>query len=193
MTVQPTISVDKVLDCKGLACPMPIVRTKKAMDELQPGQVIEVQATDKGSLADMQGWAKNTGHQYLGTIHDGDVLKHFLRKANAHEVKEETKYPHTISNEELMKKLQNQEQMVVIDVREPAEFAFQRIPMAISIPLGVLEGRLDELQLEDEILVICRSGNRSDLACQLLAEKGFTRVKNVIPGMAGWTGPTENQ
>lgn len=193
MTTQPTISVDKVLDCRGLACPMPIVRTKKAMDELQPGQVIEVQATDKGSLADMQGWAKNTGHQYLGTIHDGDVLKHFLRKASAHEAKEETKYPHTISNDELVKKLQNQEPIVVLDVREPAEYAFLRIPMSISIPMGVLGDRLSELKPEDEIHVICRSGNRSDLACQLLAEKGFTRLKNVIPGMAGWTGPTENQ
>lgn len=193
MTTQPTISVDKVLDCKGLACPMPIVRTKKAMDELQPGQVIEVQATDKGSLADMQGWAKNTGHQYLGTIHEGDVLKHFLRKANAQEAKEEKKYPHTISNDELVKKLQNQEPIIILDVREPAEYAFGRIPMSISIPLGVLEDHLHEWKHEDEIHVICRSGNRSDLACQLLAEKGFTRVKNVIPGMAGWTGPTENE
>ncbi|QRG67748.1 sulfurtransferase TusA family protein [Brevibacillus choshinensis] len=193
MTAQPTISVDKILDCKGLACPMPIVRTKKAMDELQPGQVMEVQATDKGSLADMQGWAKNTGHQYLGTIHDGDVLKHFLRKANAHEAKEETMYPHTISNDDLLKKWQAKEPIVVLDVREPAEYAFERIPMSISIPLGVLEGRLSELQPDAETYVICRSGNRSDLACQLLAEKGFTRVKNVIPGMSGWTGPTENQ
>lgn len=191
MTAQPAISVDKVLDCKGLACPMPIVRTKKAMDQLQPGQVMEVQATDKGSLADMQGWAKNTGHQYLGTIHDGDVLKHFLRKASADEAKEETKYPHIISNDELAKKLESQEPIVVLDVREPAEYAFQRIPGAKSIPLGVLEGRLNELNSEDDIHVVCRSGNRSDLACQLLSEKGFSRVKNVVPGMSGWTGPIE--
>lgn len=193
MTAQPTIFVDKVLDCKGLACPMPIVRTKKAMDELQPGQVMEVQATDKGSLADMQGWAQNTGHQYLGTIHEGDVLKHFLRKANARESKEETKHPYSISNDELLKKLQDQEPIVLLDVREPAEYAFERIPMAISIPLGVLESRLSELDPEAEIHVICRAGNRSDLACRLLAEKGFKRVNNVIPGMSGWTGPTDNQ
>lgn len=52
------ISVNVTLDCKGLSCPMPIVRTKKAMDQLEAGQVIEVLATDRGSLADMQGWAK---------------------------------------------------------------------------------------------------------------------------------------
>ncbi|RNB85784.1 hypothetical protein EDM59_12340 [Brevibacillus nitrificans] len=193
MTNQPTIAVDQVLDCKGLACPMPIVRTKKAIDQLQPGQVMEIQATDKGSLADLQGWAKNTGHQYLGTIHEGDVLKHFLRKANANETKLETKYPHTITNDELAVKLQKKEPIVVLDVREPAEYRFQRIPGALSIPLGVLEENLDQLNPNDEILVICRSGNRSDMACQLLAEKGFSQVKNVVPGMSGWTGPTENQ
>ncbi|MFP7225534.1 sulfurtransferase TusA family protein, partial [Priestia filamentosa] len=43
------VKADVMLDAKGLACPMPIVRTKKKMDELKPGQVLEVQATDKGS------------------------------------------------------------------------------------------------------------------------------------------------
>lgn len=69
-----SIKVDQVLDCKGLSCPLPIVRTKKAMDQLEAGQVIEVQATDKGSLADIQGWARNTGNQYLGTKKMGMFL-----------------------------------------------------------------------------------------------------------------------
>jgi len=184
------IKTDKTLDCKGLACPMPIVRTKKAMDELLPGQVIEVQATDKGSLADMQGWAKNTGHQYLGTIHEGDVLKHYLRKANPGEVKEETKHPYTITAAKLAQK--RNESITIVDVREPAEYAFQRISGSKSIPIGVFERHLHELDQTEEIYVICRSGNRSDLACQLLTEKGFTCVKNVSDGMNGWTGPTES-
>ena len=66
-----------VLDAKGLACPMPIVRTKKKMNELEAGQVLEIQATDKGSTADLQAWAKSTGHEYLGTEAAGDVLHHF--------------------------------------------------------------------------------------------------------------------
>ena len=49
------IQTDKIY-AKGLACPMPIVRTKKVMKELEAGQVIEVHATDKGSLADMKAW-----------------------------------------------------------------------------------------------------------------------------------------
>ncbi|GED34118.1 sulfurtransferase TusA family protein [Brevibacillus centrosporus] len=192
MTSPSSIKADKTLDCKGLACPMPIVKTKKAIEEMQSGQVIEVQATDKGSLADMQGWAKNTGHQYLGTVEEGDVLKHYLRKASPSEAKEENKFPHTISNDELQAKINANEKITILDVREPAEYAFQRVPGAKSIPLGELEERINELNTDEEIHVICRTGTRSDMACQLLAEKGFTKVKNVLPGMSGWTGATEN-
>lgn len=189
LSARQEIKVDQVLDCKGLACPMPIVRTKKAMDQLQSGQVIEVQATDKGSLADIQGWAKNTGHQYLGTTEDGEVLKHFIRKSNPDEIKEPKKFPYTATNEELERKLGS---VTVLDVREPAEVAFNRIPNAVSIPLGELEERIGELNPEDAIYVICRTGTRSDLACQLLAARGFADVKNVEPGMSEWSGPTEH-
>ena len=187
-----SIKVDHVLDCKGLSCPLPIVRTKKAMDQLQAGQVIEVQATDKGSLADIQGWARNTGNQYLGTKEDGDVLKHYLRKSNPGEVKEAAKFEHTIQNDELEKVLaENKEDMLLLDVREPAEYEFKRIPGAVSIPLGELESKLETLDKNKEIHVICRTGSRSDMAAQMLAENGFQRVKNVLPGMVEWNGPTE--
>ncbi|MGG4454740.1 sulfurtransferase TusA family protein [Brevibacillus porteri] len=193
MSVQSIFTADKTLDCKGLACPMPVVRTKKAMEEMLPGQVMEVQATDKGSMADLKSWANNTGHEFLGSIQEGEVFKHFLRKASTHEVKEETNFLRTISNEELQKKLEANEKLTLIDVREPAEYAFHRIPVAISIPLGVLGQRLDELQPDDDIYIICRSGKRSDMACQLLAEKGFTKITNVVPGMSGWNGTAEKQ
>ena len=191
MTTRSAIKTDKTLDCKGLACPMPIVKTKKAMEDMNPGHVMEVQATDKGSTADISSWAKNTGHQYLGTFEEGDVLKHYLRKSDPNEVKEETKYLHTVTNEELQKKLEAKENITVLDVREPAEHAFSRIPGAKSIPLGQLEERLNELNPEEEIHVVCRTGTRSDMACQMLAEKGFKNVKNVLPGMSGWTGCIE--
>lgn len=186
-----TISADKVCDAKGLACPMPIVRTKKAIEEIKPGQVLEVNATDRGSLADIQAWAKTTGHQYLGTIEDGIVLKHYLRKADPTETKEETKFPHVVSNEELQKKIDAGEAITILDVREPAEYAFNRIPSAKNIPLGELEKRLGELNPESEIYVICRTGNRSDYAAQLLAEHGFNKVWNILPGMSQWSGSTE--
>lgn len=191
MSQYPSITADITLDCKGLACPMPIVRTKKAMEQLQPGQVIKVEATDKGSLADLKGWANNTGHHYLGTIMDGDLLHHYLRKASPGEVQEDNKYSNTISNEELQAKLAANEKLTLLDVREPAEYAFNRIPGAVSIPLGQLDSRLNELNREEEIHVICRSGSRSDLACRLLMDNGFAKARNVLPGMSGWKGATE--
>ncbi|TKH41468.1 hypothetical protein C1I60_19025 [Paenibacillus terrae] len=185
------IQADQILDCKGLACPMPIVKTKKAMNELNAGQVIEIQATDKGSLADLQSWAQNTGHQYLGTLQSGDVMQHYLRKSHPDETRGEQTFPWTISHEELQTKLSANEKITLLDVREPAEFAFKRIPGSKSIPLGELESRLGELNVDGEIVVICRTGIRSDLACQQLAAKGAQNVKNVLLGISAWTGATE--
>ncbi|WP_226085721.1 sulfurtransferase TusA family protein [Mesobacillus sp. S13] len=186
-----SISADKVLDAKGLACPMPIVKTKKTMNELEPGQVIEVQATDKGSTTDLKAWAESTGNQYLGTITDGDVLKHYLRKARDEELNNESPHPHTATLEEVLAKMEGEEKLSILDVRESAEYAFGHIPNAKSIPLGELEQRFNELDPEEDVYIICRSGSRSDMAAKQLAEKGFKKPINVVSGMKGWTGPTE--
>lgn len=182
-----SLKTDLVLDAKGQACPMPIVKTKKAMNSVEAGQVIEVQAIDKGSKADLKAWAESTGHHYLGTIEEGEVMKHYLRKSSSEET-EERKHPFVATNEELENKLK--ESIVVLDVREEAEYAFNHIPYAINIPIGELETRLDELNKEDQIFVICRTGSRSDLAAQKLAQNGFSKVTNVVPGMSGWSGKT---
>lgn len=182
------ISSDKIVDAKGLSCPMPIVRTKKAMNELTDGQVLEVQATDKGSKADIKAWSESSGHQYLGTIEKEDgILIHFIRKASQSEEKEEKAFPHTFQNTELEKILENEE-IQILDVREEAEYAFGHLPGAISIPLGELEERMGEMKRELPVYVICRTGNRSDLAAQKLSEKGFAKVFNVLPGMVEWKG-----
>ncbi|SFA89646.1 MULTISPECIES: sulfurtransferase TusA family protein [unclassified Bacillus (in: firmicutes)] len=185
------IKANLVLDAKGLACPMPIVKTKKAIAGLEAGQVLEIQATDKGSKADLKAWAESTGHQYLGTIEDGTVLTHYLRKASGEDTVER-KHPHVIQNDELEKKLQSGDQFVLLDVRESAEFAFSHIPNAVSIPLGELEERMNELNQDAEVYVVCRTGSRSDLAAQKLSEKGFGKVFNVLPGMTQWNGTTES-
>lgn len=184
------IQTDKLLDAKGLACPMPIVRTKKAMNEMAPGEVIEVQATDKGSHADMKAWAKSSGNQYLGSTEEGGVLKHYLRKADQTDEKDEIQFPHTVTNAELQRYL-GSEDVIVVDVREPAEYAFGHIEGAVSMPLGELENRTAELDAEKEVIVICRTGNRSDFAAKQLADKGFTRVKNAVEGMSKWNGPVK--
>lgn len=187
------IETDRVLECEGLACPMPVVRTKKALEEMQTGEVLEVRATDKGSVADLQSWAKRTGHQYIGVKEENGVFRHFIRKASDKEEQKEAAFPHTISNDELNQKLASGANVIVIDVREPAEYAFARIPGAISIPLGQLEGKAGQLDPNQEYAVICRTGNRSDMACRILTEKGFSKVKNVIPGMSEWQGAMESE
>ncbi len=69
------------LDAKGLSCPMPIVKTKKAIDTLNSGEVLEVQVTDKGALADIPAWAKAGGHTILNKSEDAGVIIFFIQKA----------------------------------------------------------------------------------------------------------------
>lgn len=187
------LKTNSSVDAKGLACPMPIVKTKKAINNLNPGEVLEVLATDKGSKADIQAWAKSSGHQYLGTMEEGEVLKHYIRKADENEEREASVFEPVVSNEDLLKEMDSTDDIVVLDVREPAEYAFGHIPNAISIPFGELEERISELDPNTKIFVVCRTGSRSDMASQVLAEKGFSNVINVVPGMAEWNGPTETR
>ncbi len=77
------IQADMQLDAKGIACPMPVVRTKKAITDLAEGQVLEIQATDKGSKADLAAWSKSVGHQYLGTVEEDNILYHYIRKGSS--------------------------------------------------------------------------------------------------------------
>ena len=58
------MNIIKTLDAKGLACPMPIVRTKKSIDTINSGEVLEVLVTDKGALNDIPAWAKSGGHYH---------------------------------------------------------------------------------------------------------------------------------
>lgn len=184
-------AVDRSLDCKGLSCPMPIVRTKKAIDQMEPGQVLEVVATDAGSVADVKGWTSRTGHQFLGTQTQDKVFRHYIRKSRPEETQPEKTYPHVISNDELQNKLADCP--VLLDVREPAEYAFSHIPGAISVPMGQIEERIGELNKfkNQPVCVVCRTGNRSEVACQILTENGFGNVKNVVPGMSEWQGPID--
>ncbi|OCS84720.1 sulfurtransferase TusA family protein [Caryophanon tenue] len=178
------IKADVQLDAKGLACPMPIVKTKKAMNDVAEGQVLEIQATDKGSVADLAAWSKTVGHQYIGSQEDNGVFYHYIRKCNqeASEVAEKT-FAYTATNEEAIVS-----GATILDVREAAEYAFGHIPGAVSIPMGELAQRMNELQQDEAIYVICRTGTRSDMAAQQLAEAGFTNIKNVLPGMVGYEG-----
>jgi tRNA 2-thiouridine synthesizing protein A len=72
---QPTLLVD----ARGLTCPMPIVRTAQAMKALNAGDVVEVTATDPGSVRDFAAWARTTGHPLLESSTDGSVYRFVLR------------------------------------------------------------------------------------------------------------------
>ncbi|OZM56045.1 hypothetical protein CIB95_14255 [Lottiidibacillus patelloidae] len=70
----------KVLDAKGLACPMPIVKTKKAIEELNTGEILEIHATDKGAKNDLTAWTKSGGHELVKDTEEDGVLKFWVKK-----------------------------------------------------------------------------------------------------------------
>jgi TusA-related sulfurtransferase len=73
-------NVTETLDVKGESCPMPVVKTKSAVDDLGEGDVLEVVATDSGSMSDIDGWASSTGGvELLDQEEDGDVYRHYVR------------------------------------------------------------------------------------------------------------------
>ncbi|MCQ6276339.1 sulfurtransferase TusA family protein [Bacillus sp. V3B] len=74
------MNVNKILDAKGLACPMPIIKTKKAMNELASGEVLEIHATDKGAKNDLTAWAKSGGHEFLKVQEDNGIFKFWIKK-----------------------------------------------------------------------------------------------------------------
>lgn len=72
---------DKVLDARGLACPLPIVKTKKSLTDMAAGQVLKVISTDVGSLKDMEAFAEQTGNTLLSSQEEGKEFVFFLRKS----------------------------------------------------------------------------------------------------------------
>lgn len=75
------MNFDKEFDASGLACPLPIVKTKKALNDMAAGQVLRVIATDPGSVADMAAFAEQTGHQLLEQSNENKKYVFFLKKA----------------------------------------------------------------------------------------------------------------
>jgi tRNA 2-thiouridine synthesizing protein A len=80
-----TITVDQILDVTGLMCPMPLVKARQAINQLEIGQVLKVMATDKGSLKDFQGWAKTAKNielleQTQEQVNGSNVLVHYIKR-----------------------------------------------------------------------------------------------------------------
>lgn len=96
----------------------------------------------------------------------------------------------TITVDELRQRLAAGEQLHILDVREPAEYAQVNMGAKL-IPLGqILNGQIDDIEdwKEEEVIVHCRSGVRSLNACMMLEQLGFTNTKNLTGGILAWTG-----
>jgi tRNA 2-thiouridine synthesizing protein A len=74
------MNFDKELDARGLNCPLPILRAKKALNDMQSGQVLKIVATDPGSVKDFQAFAKQTGNELLSQSDAEKVYTFFMRR-----------------------------------------------------------------------------------------------------------------
>ena len=74
------IEVNKELDARGLNCPLPILKAKKALSDMVAGESIRVASTDPGSMRDFQAFARQTGHELVEQVKQGDDFLHVLRK-----------------------------------------------------------------------------------------------------------------
>lgn len=74
------LNPDRQIDCTGLFCPMPIVKTRDAIREMATGQVLEMLSDDPASEPDMRSWARNTGHELLEITRSGAVYRFVVRK-----------------------------------------------------------------------------------------------------------------
>jgi tRNA 2-thiouridine synthesizing protein A len=74
------VQIDRYVDARGLSCPMPIVRTAQAMKTLPSGAIVEVAATDPGSVKDMAAWCRTTGNELLESSSDAETYRFLIRR-----------------------------------------------------------------------------------------------------------------
>ena len=76
------VSIDKKLDCCGLICPMPVVKTKRAIKGMEVGQILEMIATDPGSIPDMEAWENQTRHEVLLAEEQDGKFRFLIKKTH---------------------------------------------------------------------------------------------------------------
>jgi rhodanese-related sulfurtransferase len=97
-----------------------------------------------------------------------------------------------ISATELKTRIQNEPHLFLLDVREPNEFEYARIENIVLIPLNQIPQRLDELDPQQEMVVICHHGVRSQQACMYLVNSGFKNVSNLSGGIDAWSNDCDS-
>ena len=75
-----TLKADKVLDCSGLSCPLPVVKTSKAIKEIKVGQILQMIATDPGAPPDMEAWSRQTGNEMVKSYQENGKFIFFFRR-----------------------------------------------------------------------------------------------------------------
>lgn len=75
------LTVDQTLDCKGILCPMPIVKLGAAIKTMTPGQVLQLETTDPGSVPDVAAWAVSSGNRILSQDKVGPVMRFWIQKS----------------------------------------------------------------------------------------------------------------
>ncbi|HLC62941.1 MAG TPA: rhodanese-like domain-containing protein [Candidatus Nanoarchaeia archaeon] len=91
-----------------------------------------------------------------------------------------------ISAEQLKKKLDNKEPVIIIDVRTNEELQFGKIKSSIHIPMHLLPQQLSQLDKNKLIILYCHSGQRSSVCAEYLEKQGFKKVANLLPGILAW-------
>ncbi len=76
------MKADQTLDCLGLYCPIPIIKTAERVKQLKQGDVLEVVADDKGIKLDMPAWCEATGHEFLGVEEQGGEIRVYVKKTH---------------------------------------------------------------------------------------------------------------
>ena len=93
----------------------------------------------------------------------------------------------SLSASQLKTKLEAEEDIFLLDVREPVEFEYAQIAGSTLIPLNEIPARLDEIDFDKEIVVICHHGMRSLQAARFLDQVGFKKVNNLDGGINAWS------
>ncbi|MGR8998809.1 MAG: rhodanese-like domain-containing protein [Gammaproteobacteria bacterium] len=97
-----------------------------------------------------------------------------------------------LSPRELKNKIQQNEKLFLLDVREPQEYQYARIANSVLIPLNQIPQRLGELDKNQEIVVICHHGMRSEQAANYLVKSGFKNISNLTGGIDAWSSTCDS-
>ena len=99
----------------------------------------------------------------------------------------------SISSTQAEKLIKDSSDLIIIDVRRYSEYKQGKIPNAINIPVEELEWEIEELKenIDKPILVYCKAGHKSALACQMLEEEGLNNLYNLVQGILGYKGDME--